>query len=66
LNVSFDFAENFECFQIENSDIVIGAVAGESASQVVGDRNTMDAVRVRNRPDDFIGRGVDYVGLSGM
>ena len=66
VRAGFDFAENLQRLQIENRDVVIRAVAGKAAAEVVRDGDAVDAVGVRNGADDFVGGGVDDFGLGGM
>jgi len=61
-----DFAGCLAGFEVEDSDVVAGAVAGKAFAEIVGDGDSVHARGVGNGGNDFIGGGVDHFGLGGM
>ena len=62
------FADFCQRLQIENGDAIggVAAVGNESAVQVVGDGDSMDAVKLRNGSHDLAGVGIDYFHAGAM
>ena len=60
------FAQDLEGLDVENGDVVVAAVAGETFAEVVGDGDAVDALGVGDGADEFVGGGVDDFGLRGV
>ena len=61
-----DFAQNLQRFDVEDGDVVVGAVAGEAFAEIGGDGDAVDAFGVGNGADELVGRGVDHFGLRAV
>jgi hypothetical protein len=66
IGTGLDLAEYRKRLQIENRDIVVHAVAGKTAAQIICDGDAVDAVGPRNGPNHLVGRGVDDFRLCGV
>src|SRR5260370_23090488 len=54
IGVGFNGAKELQCFKVEDGDIVRSAVAGESAAEVGGNGDAVDALGIRDVTDDGV------------
>ena len=66
IGLGLDLGFNHQSLEIENTDVIIHAVAGESEPEVVGDGDPVHAIGPHNRADQLVGRRIDYLRLRPM
>src|SRR5260370_7264135 len=60
IGVGFNGAKELQCFKVEDGDIVRSAVAGESAAEVGGNGDAVDALGIRAVTDDGVAVRIEH------